>query len=75
METRIVVGSVAPIVVRCVQTEAALRGQTPDQQTVDTACATLLREISPIDDIRSTAKYRLQVAKNLLADFLTGLRT
>jgi len=75
VDTRIVVGSVAPIVVRCVQTEAALRGQKPDQQTVDTACATLLREISPIDDIRSTAKYRLQVAKNLLADFLASLRT
>ena len=75
VETRIVVGSVAPIVVRCVQTEAALRGQTPDEQTVAAAWASLLREISPIDDIRSTAKYRLQVAKNLLADFLTKLRT
>ena len=29
----------------------------------------LVREISPIDDIRSTAKYRLQVAKNLLVIF------
>ena len=75
VDTRIVVGSVAPIVVRCVQTEAALRGQRPDDETVAAACATLLREISPIDDIRSTAKYRLQVAKNLLADFLASLRT
>ena len=74
-EARIAVGSVAPIVVRCAQTEATLRGQKPDEQTVDSACATLLREISPIDDIRSTAKYRLQVAKNLLIDFLTTLRT
>lgn len=75
VDTRIVVGSVAPVVVRCVQTEAALRGQTPDEQTVAAAWASLVREISPIDDIRSTAKYRLQVAKNLLADFLTKLRT
>lgn len=75
METRIVVGSVAPIVVRCVQTEAALRGQRPDEETIAAACASLVREISPIDDIRSTAKYRLQVAKNLLADFLATLRT
>ena len=75
VETRIVVGSVAPIVVRCVQTEAALRGQKPDEETVAAACTSLLREISPIDDIRSTAKYRLQVAKNLLADFLITLRT
>jgi xanthine dehydrogenase iron-sulfur cluster and FAD-binding subunit A len=32
-----------------------------------------VREISPIDDIRSTAKYRLQVAMNVLEDFLLSL--
>ncbi|HEU4769246.1 MAG TPA: xanthine dehydrogenase family protein subunit M [Pyrinomonadaceae bacterium] len=73
-ETRIAVGSVAPIVVRCVGTENALRGQKLDNETIETACTSLLQEISPIDDIRSTAKYRLQVAKNLLVDFLTQLR-
>jgi CO/xanthine dehydrogenase FAD-binding subunit len=74
-DTRIVVGSVAPVVVRCVETEDTLRGRKPDDETIRTACATLLREISPIDDIRSTAKYRLQVAQNLLVDFLTTLRS
>jgi len=74
-EARIVVGSVAPIVVRCVETEDTLRGRKPDDETIGTACASLLREISPIDDIRSTAKYRLQVARNLLVDFLTTLRS
>ena len=73
-ETRIAVGSVAPIVVRCVGTENALRGQKIDKETIEAACTSLLQEISPIDDIRSTAKYRLQVAKNLLVDFLTQLR-
>ena len=74
-EMRIVVGSVAPIVVRCVQTEKALRGQMLNEELIRSACVTLSHEISPIDDIRSTANYRLQVAKNLLADFLTTLRT
>ena len=74
-EIRIVLGSVAPIVLRCVQTENMLRGQGLDDETITSACASLSREISPIDDIRSTANYRLQVAKNLLADFLTTLRT
>ena len=73
-DVRIALGSVAPIVVRCVQTEDALRGRSPDTETIKSACATLSREISPIDDIRSTADYRLQVAKNLLADFLATLR-
>jgi CO/xanthine dehydrogenase FAD-binding subunit len=74
-DTRIVVGSVAPVVVRCVETEDTLRGRKPDDETIRTACARLLREISPIDDIRSTAKYRLQVAQNLLVDFLTTLKS
>jgi len=73
-DTRIAVGSVAPIVLRCVQTENTLRGQKLDDATIQTACDTLVREISPIDDIRSTAKYRLQVAKNLLVDFLATIR-
>ena len=73
-DTRIVIGSVAPVVVRCVQTEDTLRGQRLDDYTIRTACESLLREISPIDDVRSTAKYRLQVARNLLTDFLTGLQ-
>jgi CO/xanthine dehydrogenase FAD-binding subunit len=74
-EIRIVLGSVAPIVLRCVQTEKLLRGKELNDETIDSACAELSREISPIDDIRSTANYRLQVAKNLLADFLSSLRT
>ena len=73
-DVRIALGSVAPIVVRCVQTEDALRGQRPDAETIKSACTALSREISPIDDIRSTADYRLQVAKNLLTDFLSTLR-
>ncbi len=74
-DVRLVVGSVAPIVVRCVQTENVLKGQKPDAATVKSAQASLLREISPIDDIRSTANYRLQVASNLLADFVATLKS
>ena len=74
-DVRMAVGSVAPIVVHCVQTENALKGQSPDAATVKSAQATLRREISPIDDIRSTANYRLQVALNLLADFVATLKS
>lgn len=74
LDTRIVLASVAPIVVRCTMTENQLRGKRPDDEIIRAACDTLEHEISPIDDIRSTANYRLQVAKNLLADFLTELR-
>ena len=74
-DARVVVGSVAPIVVRCLQTESALRGEKPGAVTVQSAQASLLREISPIDDIRSTANYRLQVTLNLLGDFITALNS
>ena len=73
-DARIALGSVAPIVVRCVQTENALRGRKPDAETIASACDALLREVSPIDDIRSTADYRLQVTKNLLTDFVFALQ-
>ena len=74
-DVRIAVGSVAPIIVRCVETENTLRRQKPGAETTLAACASLSREISPIDDIRSTAKYRLQVAQNLLTNFLSTLET
>jgi xanthine dehydrogenase iron-sulfur cluster and FAD-binding subunit A len=34
-----------------------------------TAQEVLAREIVPIDDMRSTARYRRRVAQNLLAEF------
>lgn len=74
VKTRIAVGSVAPVVVRCLLTEKLLRGKRLDEETISAARATLEKEISPIDDIRSTANYRLQVAGNLLEDFLAVLR-
>jgi CO/xanthine dehydrogenase FAD-binding subunit len=72
-DVRLVFGSVAPIVLRCNNTEAALRGKTINPDIIDTALNFLRTEIMPIDDIRSSAAYRLQVALNLLTDFLSNL--
>ena len=74
-DVRVVLGSVAPIVLRCKQTEDAIRGKSIDDDTVKLARETLLREITPIDDVRSTADYRLRVAANLLVDFLVTARS
>lgn len=71
---RIALGSVAPLPLRCVKTEATLRGQHLDEKLIQAARDELSREISPIDDIRSTADYRLQVTLNLLEDFLLRLK-
>ena len=74
-EARIVLGSVAPVVLRCKQTEDAIGGRELNDETMKLARETLMREISPIDDVRSTADYRLRVAANLLVDFLVTSRS
>ena len=73
-EVRIALGSVAPVVVRCRRTEQQLRGRRLDEVSVGAALDELAREITPIDDVRSTARYRARVAQNLLGEFLSGLR-
>lgn len=74
-DVRVAVGSVAPIVLRCKQTEDAIRGKALTGDTVNQARETLMREITPIDDVRSTASYRLRVAANLLVHFLLTARS
>jgi len=69
-DVRIALGSVAPTVVRCVKTEALLKGQKLSPAALRTAKDALSEEIAPIDDMRSSAHYRLRVALNLLEDFL-----
>jgi len=72
-DARIALGSVAPVPLRCIKTEKALRGLKIDERTIEKAKAEFAQEIVPIDDIRSTRNYRLRVGFNLLEDFLRGL--
>jgi CO/xanthine dehydrogenase FAD-binding subunit len=69
-EVRIALGSVAPIPLRCLKTEEVLRGRSINRAVMTEAKAELSREVTPIDDIRSTRNYRLRVSLNLLEDFL-----
>jgi CO/xanthine dehydrogenase FAD-binding subunit len=69
-DIHIALGSVAPTPLRVTETENLLRGQRPATATLNAAQATLASEIAPIDDMRSTARYRRRVAQNLLAEFL-----
>jgi CO/xanthine dehydrogenase FAD-binding subunit len=58
---------------RLVAAEQSLIGQTITSATILAARAAVLTEARPIDDIRSTAKYRATVAANLLEEFLHTL--
>jgi CO/xanthine dehydrogenase FAD-binding subunit len=63
--SRLALGSVAATTVRLPRTEAALAAGA----SIDDAVHVLNGEITPIDDIRSTADYRRKVAANLLRRF------
>ena len=69
-DVRIALGSVAPIPLRLNETEKVVKGRAIDESLVALARQTAVAEIRPIDDIRSTAKYRAAVAGNLVAEFL-----
>jgi len=71
VDVRIAIGSVAPTVIRAMTTEQTLRGAALDANAIAAAERTLQSEIAPIDDIRSTARYRTRVAANLLREFLS----
>jgi CO/xanthine dehydrogenase FAD-binding subunit len=63
-------GSVAPVTLRALGAGEALLGARPSKEVTARAREVLLREIAPIDDIRSDRDYRLRVAGNVLEQFL-----
>ncbi|MBI2605681.1 MAG: FAD binding domain-containing protein [Deltaproteobacteria bacterium] len=70
LDARIAVGSVAPIPLRCLRTEAAIVSRDLDARVIANARKIFLQEISPIDDIRSTRDYRAAVAGNVFEQFI-----
>ena len=72
-DVRLALGSVAPVPLRLDKTEQLLTGNKIDPSLIDIARKSALKEIRPIDDIRSTARYRSAVAGNLVAEFLEKL--
>ncbi len=71
-ELRFALGSVAPTVRRLRAVESFVAGKQLGRDVVHEAARLVAADISPIDDVRSTAEYRLAVSRNLLAGFLSG---
>jgi xanthine dehydrogenase small subunit len=65
-DVRVALGSVAPTTIRATQTEAVLEGTRPAESVANEAARVLAEEISPIDDVRSTADYRRSVSARVL---------
>ena len=72
-DIRIGAASLREYPARLTATEKSLTGKTITPESVAAARAVLLTEVRPIDDIRSTARYRATVAANLLEGFLLSL--
>jgi CO/xanthine dehydrogenase FAD-binding subunit len=70
-EIRLGLSSVAPRPLLAERTANAVRGR-PLAEAIDLAVDTLCDEVCPIDDVRSSASYRRQVAANLLRDVLNA---
>ena len=65
--TRVAFGSVAAVPLRAPHAEGILSAGRVNAATVRAACDALGRDITPIDDVRSTARYRLHCARAILA--------
>ncbi|HMH16132.1 MAG TPA: FAD binding domain-containing protein [Edaphobacter sp.] len=72
-DIRIAAASLREVPARLYATEQSLLNQPINPETIATARTTLINESKPIDDIRSTAKYRTAIAANLLEEFLRSL--
>jgi CO/xanthine dehydrogenase FAD-binding subunit len=72
-DIRIGAASLRETPARLTATEQSLLSQPITPETIAAARAAILSETLPIDDIRSTAKYRAAVAANLLEEFLRTL--
>jgi CO/xanthine dehydrogenase FAD-binding subunit len=72
-DIRIGAASLREFPTRLTATEQSLLGKPITPKTIAAARAALLTESKPIDDIRSTAKYRAAIAGNLLEEFLRTL--
>lgn len=71
-EVRWSLGAVADRPIRVENVESYLLGKAIDPYVIAEVTELQANAIQPIDDVRSTARYRSRVAGNLLAQFLRG---
>ena len=73
IEARIALGALAPTIVRAHEAEAFLAGKPLTADICAEAAALASAAVTPIDDIRGSAAYRLETLRALLAQTLADL--
>lgn len=61
-KARLVMGAVAPVTLRLTQAEKVIQGQEINDALLEKLADAVRQEVKPIDDVRSTAEYRREVA-------------
>ncbi len=75
LDVRMGFGGMAAIPKRALEAEGVLRGAHFNDASIEAACLALSKDFQPIDDARSSAHYRQQVAANLLKRFYLELNS
>jgi carbon-monoxide dehydrogenase medium subunit len=65
-KVRVAVGAVAPTPIRAYGTEAILTGNKITPELIESCSNEVLKEVSPISDIRASAEYRREMTSVLL---------
>jgi len=73
-EYHLAFGAVAPTPVRLPKTEALVRGKELTDRLIEEAAKLARTEVSPIDDVRATKAYRLDVVEVVVKKSLRALR-
>jgi carbon-monoxide dehydrogenase medium subunit len=66
-DARIVLGSMAPVPLRCTKAEAMITGKALDEALIAKCAEKAVSESTPINDQRATAWYRTKAATALVA--------
>ncbi len=74
VSARLMLGSVAPTIVRASSAEAVLLGSQLTDEVVDRAAEAAVAAVRPIDDVRSTARYRSHILGVMVRGALRSLR-
>ncbi len=72
-EWKLAFGAVAPTPVRLPKTEKLLRGKEITEALIDEAAKLARTEVSPIDDVRASKEYRLDVVEVIVRRSLKAL--